>query len=416
MESDVTINGYSDLIEKVKTEIIPKNIKNKKRKDKITGDFYNVQSIQLAQLAHYRLTDEELSFVISFLAQENIEVTGTIPDFCWDNDEGNYVYLRTYQNQPLPKALKQEEILSLYERKKKLENINADITDLERKKATEDMIKDIREKLILGNMQLARWCATSYYINLHKNGEQISEDEIQQMAYEALIRTVDHYDFTSGIAFSSYAIPRIKGGLYNYFRRYKYTVNSIVKVSDYKGLELNKVIKAIDLLKQSGKIDDKDIKKFTIENINSIVESLGDSSLDIPKIQKDLNLLYVINNPSSLDMITRDEIDRTEVFSSPVEDIVVDTIMKREDVIKSMETLTDVERFVLLREYGFVDDEIKTRPQIVEDLNRSGLQKNRRNSTDSSKFTYVNVVHAECKGLRKMHHPDRTRKIRDYID
>ena len=415
MESDVTINGYSDLIEKVKTEIIPKNIKNKKRKDKITGDFYNVQSIQLAQLAHYRLTDEELSFVISFLAQENIEVTGTIPDFCWDNDEGNYVYLRTYKNQPLPKALKQEEILSLYERKKKLENINADITDSERKKATEDMIKDIREKLILGNMRLARWCATSYYINLHKNGEDISEDEVNQMAYETLIKAVDSYDFTSGIPFSSYAIPCIKGGLYNNFRRYKYTVNSIVKVSDYKGLELNKVIKAIDLLRQSGKIDDKDIEKFTIEDINSIVESLGDSSLDIPKIHKDLNLLYVINNSSSLDVMTSDEIDKTEDFSSPVEDIVIDTMMK-EDINKSLETLTDVERFVLLREYGFVDDEIKTRPQIVEDLNRSGLQKNRRNSTDSSKFTYENVVYAECKGLRKMRHPDRTRKIRDYID
>ena len=413
MRNDVTMTDYSDLIEKVKTKIIPRNIKNKKRRDEITGDFYNVQSIQVSQLAKYSLTDEELSFVISFLAQENIEVTGTIPDFCWDNDEGNYVYLRTYKNQPLPKALKQEEILSLYERKKKLENINADTTDLERKKATEDMIKDIREKLILGNMRLARWCAVNYYLGLRGKGERISNDEVNQMAYETLIKTVDHYDFTRGIAFSSYAIPYIKRRLYNDFRRCKYK-NSIVKVSDYMGLELNKVTKAIDLLKQSGKIDDKDIEKFTIEDINSIVESLDDSSLDIPKIQKDLNLLYVINNPSSLDMITRDEIDRTEVFSSPVEDIVVDTIMKREDVIKSMETLTDVERFVLLREYGFVDDEIKTRPQIVEDLNRSGLQKNRRNSTDSSKFTYENVVYAECKGLRKMRHPERRKRLQDY--
>ena len=405
---------YSDLIEKVKMEIIPKNIKNKRRRDDVTGDFYNVQSIQVSQLAKYKLTDEELSFVISFLAQENIEVAGTIPDFCWDNDGDNYMYLRSYRDQKLPRALKQEEILSLYERKKKLENINADITDLERKKATEDMIKDIREKLILGNMQLARWCATSYYINLHKNGEQISEDEIQQMAYEALIRTVDHYDFTSGIAFSSYAIPRIKGGLYNYFRRYKYTVNSIVKVSDYKGLELNKVIKAIDLLKQSGKIDDKDIKKFTIENINSIVESLGDSSLDIPKIHKDLNLLYVINNSSSLDVMTSDEIDKTEDFSSPVEDIVIDTMMK-EDINKSLETLTDVERFVLLRRYGFVDDEIKTRLQIVEALDKSGLQKdNCGNSSNDGKFSTFDVCLAESKGLRKMRQPKQRKRLQDY--
>ena len=409
MKNDVTMTDYSDLIDKIKTKIIPKNIKNKRRRDEITGDFYNVQSIQLSELAHYSLTDEELSFVISFLAQENIEVTGTIPDFCWDNDEGNYVYLRTYQNQPLPRALKQEEILSLYERKKKLENISADITDLERKKATEDMIKDIREKLILGNMRLARWCATNYYFGLHKNGERISEDEIQQMAYEALIRTVDHYDFTSGRAFSTYAVSCIKLSLYNDFRRYKYTVGSIVKVSKTSGTELNKVIKTIDLLRQSGKIDDKDIEKFTIEDINSIVESLDDSSLDIPKIQRDLNLLYVINNPSSLDTITRDEIDRTEIFSSPVEDIVVDTIMKREDVIKSMETLTDVERFVLLRRNGFVDDEIKTLSQTAEDLNRSGLQTKRH-----KKFSKDIVWLTEAKALRKMRHPDRSRQLRDY--
>ena len=405
---------YSDLIEKVKMEIIPKNIKNKRRRDDVTGDFYNVQSIQVSQLAKYKLTDEELSFVISFLAQENIEVAGTIPDFCWDNDGDNYMYLRSYRDQKLPRALKQEEILSLYERKKKLENINTGITDLERKQANEDIIKDIREKLILGNMRLARWCATSYYINLHKNGEQISEDEIQQMAYEALIRTVDHYDFTSGIAFSSYAIPRIKGGLYNYFRRYKYTVNSIVKVSDYKGLELNKVIKTINLLRQSGKIDDKDIKKFTIENINSIVESLGDSSLDIPKIHKDLNLLYVINNSSSLDVMTSDEIDKTEDFSSPVEDIVIDTMMK-EDINKSLETLTDVERFVLLRRYGFVDDVIKTRPQIVEALDKSGLRKdNCGNSSNDGKFSTFDVCLAESKGLRKMRQPKRRKRLQDY--
>ena len=414
MRNDVTMPDCSDLIEKVKTEIIPRNIKTKRRRDDVTGDFYNVQSIQLSQLTKYRLTDEELSFVISFLAQENIEVAGKIPDFCWDNDGDNYMYLRTYRDQNLPKALKQEEILSLYERKKKLENINAGITDLERKKVTEDMIRDIREKLILGNMRLARWCATNYYFGLHKNGERISEDEIQQMAYEALIRTVDHYDFTSGRAFSTYAVSCIKLSLYNDFRRYKYTVGSIVKVSKTSGTELNKVIKTIDLLRQRGKIDDKDIEKFTIEDINSIVESLGDSSLDIPKIQKDLNLLYVINNPSSLDVMTSDEIDKTEDFSSPVENIVIDTIMKKEEIIKSMETLTEVERFVLLREYGFVDDEIKTRPQIVEDLNRSGLQKNRRNSTDSSKFTYENVVYAECKGLRKMRHPERRKRLQDY--
>ena len=413
MRNDVTMTDYSDLIEKVKTKIIPRNIKNKKRRDEITGDFYNVQSIQVSQLAKYSLTDEELSFVISFLAQENIEVTGTIPDFCWDNDEGNYVYLRTYKNQPLPKALKQEEILSLYERKKKLENINADTTDLERKKATEDMIKDIREKLILGNMRLARWCAVNYYLGLRGKGERISNDEVNQMAYETLIKTVDHYDFTRGIAFSSYAIPYIKRRLYNDFRRCKYK-NSIVKVSDYMGLELNKVTKAIDLLKQSGKIDDKDIEKFTIEDINSIVESLGDSSLDIPKIHKDLNLLYVINNSSSLDVMTSDEIDKTEDFSSPVEDIVIDTMMK-EDINKSLETLTDVERFVLLRRYGFVDDEIKTRLQIVEALDKSGLQKdNCGNSSNDGKFSTFDVCLAESKGLRKMRQPKQRKRLQDY--
>ena len=414
MRKDVTMPDYSDLIEKVKMEIIPKNIKNKRRRDDVTGDFYNVQSIQVSQLAKYKLTDEELSFVISFLAQENIEVAGTIPDFCWDNDGDNYMYLRSYRDQKLPRALKQEEILSLYERKKKLENINTGITDLERKQANEDIIKDIREKLILGNMRLARWCAANYYFGLHKNGERISEDEIQQMAYEALIRTVDHYDFTSGAAFSTYAVSCIRFSLYKAFRTYKYTVGSIIKVSKTSGAELNKIIKTINLLRQSGKIDDKDIEKFTIEDINSIVESLGDSSLDIPKIHKDLNLLYVINNSSSLDVMTSDEIDKTEDFSSPVEDIVIDTMMK-EDINKSLETLTDVERFVLLRRYGFVDDEIKTRLQIVEALDKSGLQKdNCGNSSNDGKFSTFDVCLAESKGLRKMRQPKQRKRLQDY--
>lgn len=73
--------------------------------------------------------------------------------------------------------------------------------------------KKLRDKLVVMNLQLARKIAHQVARTSH-----VPYEELQQEAFEALIRSVERFDPSQGFRFSTFAVPLIKGRVLNYLR------------------------------------------------------------------------------------------------------------------------------------------------------------------------------------------------------
>ena len=194
---------YSELDRYIEKNFIPNNVimtckKSDKNKDligiKTRKDGRNMRqyarklypTIQLKQILALKLSDKEIAHVINYLSKANFIIRGKDSVVSMDFEEVECY--NTYKNFPLPKPLSKEENLELFKEYS----------------ATKD--KAIKEKLILGNLRLVDYIAWQYSEYYNDN-----IDEIESYGCEGLMQSIDRFDYTKGHAFSSYAVPYIRG-------------------------------------------------------------------------------------------------------------------------------------------------------------------------------------------------------------
>lgn len=76
----------------------------------------------------------------------------------------------------------------------------------------------LREQIIETNMPLARSLASRY------RGKGEADDDLSQVALEALIHAVDRFDPAFGVPFAGFAVPTIRGELRRHFRDHGWDV------------------------------------------------------------------------------------------------------------------------------------------------------------------------------------------------
>lgn len=94
----------------------------------------------------------------------------------------------------------------------------------------------LRERLVRAHMGLARYLAKRY------RNRGIPMDDLEQVAYIALIKSVDRYDPARGLEFSTYATPTITGEIKRHFRDKGWMVRAPRRVQEnklrvYQGIE-----------------------------------------------------------------------------------------------------------------------------------------------------------------------------------
>ena len=207
-----------------------------------------------------------------------------------------------------------------------------------------------------------------------------------------LVRAIDKYDPDTNGPFGSYAAMWI---LQNISRRQP-TGRPLMYYPVHKK---EPYFSAYPVLKEIGYIDEPDMyDKETVSNIllkqtSLSIDQIGDVLEEVVPFES-FEELFEIDNLENASLVPHYLIDDTDVEQQVLE------VALKEQLQEVLETLTDREQRVIRLRYGLYGGEAKTLEEVGKSFN----------------VTRERARQIEAKAIRKLKHPSRSRKLKDFLD
>ena len=347
-----------------------------------TLDFNDVNDF----FAGETLTPEELEFVYTYLERKKIDVLRAATedmaaddfdkdiDFSDDEEDVDLDAIDLLEGvgteDPVRMYLKEIGTVPLLTADEEME--------LAKRKAQGD--ESAKERLIEANLRLVVSIAKRY------TGRGMSFLDLVQEGNLGLIKGVEKFDYTKGYKLSTYATWWIR--------------QSVTRALADQARTIRVPVHMVETINKMSKMQ----RKLTLElGYEPSVAELA-KALDMSE-DKVMEIMQIAREPASLETPIGEEDDSNlGDFVADVNTVTpegnVESVMLRDHIDALLGDLKERERQVIELRFGLRDGHPRTLEEVGKEFN----------------VTRERIRQIEAKALRKLRHPSRSRKLKDYLD
>ena len=335
--------------------------------------------------ADMELSAEQMEKVFEYLEGHNIDVLRITADTDDDVDIDNMIAEEEEVDMEnidlsVPEGVSIEDPLRMYLKEiGKVPLLSAE-REIELAKRMEEGDEDAKKELAEANLRLVVSIAKRYV------GRGMLFLDLIQEGNLGLIKAVEKFDYHKGYKFSTYATWWIRQAITRAIADQARTIRIPVHMVE----TINKLIRVSrQLLQELGR--------------EPLPEEIA-KELDMP-VERVREILKISQEPVSLETPIGEEEDShlgdfIQDDNVPVPAEAAAQTLLKEQLDEVLDTLTEREQKVLRLRFGMNDGRARTLEEVGKEFD----------------VTRERIRQIEAKALRKLRHPSRSRKLRDYLD
>jgi len=345
----------------------------------IATDKKNVLEVKEIE-THFKdldLSPEQIEDIYEYLEKNDVDVLGVVAE---QEDKAEEVVVKKELDLSVPDGVNIDDPVRMYLKEIGKVNLLTAAEEIDLAKRMEAGEEYAKQRLAEANLRLVVSIAKRYV------GRGMLFLDLIQEGNLGLIKAVEKFDYRKGYKFSTYATWWIRQAITRAIADQARTIRIPVHMVE----TINKLIRVSrQLLQELGR--------------DPLPEEIG-AELDMP-VEKVREILKISQEPVSLETPIGEEEDShlgdfIQDDNVPVPAEAAAFTLLKEQLVEVLDTLTDREQKVLRLRFGLDDGRARTLEEVGREFS----------------VTRERIRQIEAKALRKLRHPSRSRKLKDYLE